>query len=77
MGDPLRYRTKDEVKKWREDDPIGVFERYLINEELAASEELEAIDTLVDQEIDEAVRFAEESPLPEPDQLFTDIYVEA
>ena len=77
MGDPLRYRTKDEVEKWREDDPIGVFERYLLNEEMAGSEELEAIDALVDQEIEEAVRFAEESPLPEPDQLFTNIYVEA
>ena len=77
MGDPLRYRTKDEVEKWREDDPIGVFERYLLNEEMAGSEELEAVDALVDQEIEEAVRFAEESPLPEPDQLFTDIYVEA
>lgn len=76
IGDPLRYRTKDEVEKWREDDPIGVFERYLLSEEIATNEQLEAVDALVDQEIEEAVRFAEESPLPEPDELFADIYVE-
>ena len=77
IGDPLRYRTKDEVEKWREDDPIGVFERYLINQELASSQELEEIDKSVDQEIEEAVRFAEESPLPAPEELFDNIYVEA
>ena len=77
IGDPLRYRTKDEVEKWREDDPIGVLERYLINQELASSQELEEIDKSVDQEIEEAVRFAEESPLPAPEELFDHIYVEA
>ena len=77
IGDPLRYRTKDEVEKWREDDPIGVLERYLINQELASSQELEEIEKSVDQEIEEAVRFAEESPLPAPEELFDNIYVEA
>lgn len=77
MGDPLRYRTKDEVEKWREDDPIGVLERHILNEELADKDELEKIDQAVDEEIEEAVQFAEESPLPDPEALFTDIYVEA
>jgi pyruvate dehydrogenase E1 component alpha subunit len=77
MGDPLRYRTKDEVEKWRDDDPIGVLERYLINQEFASSDELEEIDKNVDKEIEEAVRFAEESPLPSPEALFSNIYVEA
>lgn len=77
MGDPLRYRTKDEVEKWREDDPIGVLERHLLEEEQASKDELEAIDQSVESEIEEAVQFAEESPLPDPEELFTDIYVEA
>lgn len=76
MGDPLRYRTKEEVKKWREDDPIGVLERHILNEELADKDELEKIDKSVEEELDEAVAFAEKSPLPEPEELFTDIYVE-
>lgn len=77
MGDPLRYRTKDEVEKWREDDAIGLLERHILSEELAQQDELETIDQEVEQEIEEAVQFAEESPLPEPEELFTDIYVEA
>jgi pyruvate dehydrogenase E1 component alpha subunit len=77
MGDPLRYRSKDEVEKWREDDPIGVLERHLLAEQIADQEVLEEIDKSVDDEIDAAVAFAEASPLPAPEELFTDIYVEA
>jgi pyruvate dehydrogenase E1 component alpha subunit len=77
MGDPLRYRTKEEVEKWREDDPIGILERHLLEENLADRDKLEAIDKAVDEEIEAAVRFAEESPFPEPEALFEDIYVEA
>lgn len=76
MGDPLRYRTKDEVEKWREDDPIGILERQLLNNDVATREELEDLDKGVEQEMEEAVRFAEESPFPAYEELFTDIYVE-
>ncbi len=77
MGDPLRYRTKDEVEKWREDDPIGVLERHVLAEELATKEELDAIDHQVDEQIEASVKFAEESPLPDEADLFADIYVDA
>jgi pyruvate dehydrogenase E1 component alpha subunit len=77
MGDPLRYRTKDEVEKWREDDPIGVLERHLLKDEKVKQEELEAIDQAIEQEVEEAVQFAEASPLPSPEELFNNIYVEA
>ncbi|MFZ0548780.1 MAG: pyruvate dehydrogenase (acetyl-transferring) E1 component subunit alpha [Candidatus Promineifilaceae bacterium] len=76
MGDPLRYRTKEEVEKWREDDPIGILERHLLSEEMTDKEELEKIDDSVEQELEEAVQFAEESPFPEPAALFENIYVE-
>ena len=77
MGDPLRYRSKDEVEKWREDDPIGILERHLLAEAMATRDDLEAVDKQVDQEVESAVRFAEESPLPAPEELFTNIFVEA
>jgi pyruvate dehydrogenase E1 component alpha subunit len=77
MGDPLRYRTKEEVEKWREDDPIGILERHLLAEDMTDKNELEKIDDAVEKTIEEAVKFAEESPLPEPEALFEDIYVEA
>ena len=76
MGDPLRYRTKDEVEKWREDDPIGIQERLILNEYGGTQEELEQIDKEVDALIEEAVQFAEESPFPPPEALFEDIYVD-
>jgi pyruvate dehydrogenase E1 component alpha subunit len=76
MGDPLRYRTKDEVEKWREDDPIGILERRILKDGLATEEELEGIDKSVAHHLEEAVRFAEESPFPAYEELFTDIYVE-
>lgn len=77
MGDPLRYRTKEEVEKWREDDPIGILERHLLNEAGASREELETIDQAVEEVLEEAVQFAEESPLPSPEALFENIYVDA
>jgi pyruvate dehydrogenase E1 component alpha subunit len=76
MGDPLRYRTKDEVEKWREDDPIGILERYLGQEYGVSEEELDTIDKEVEEVVEESVRFAEESPLPALDTLFDNIYVE-
>lgn len=76
MGDPLRYRTKDEVEKWRDDDPIGILERHVLENEVATQEELDAVDKEVDKDLETAVQFAEESPLPAPEELFTDIYVE-
>jgi pyruvate dehydrogenase E1 component alpha subunit len=76
MGDPLRYRTKDEVEKWRGDDPIGILERLIFKQKAATKEKLEKIDEDVDQTIQEAVDFAEKSPFPELSTLFEDIYVE-
>jgi pyruvate dehydrogenase E1 component alpha subunit len=76
MGDPLRYRTKDEVEKWREDDPIGILERHVLAENIATREELENLDKGVEQEMEDAVRFAEESPFPAYEELFTNIYVD-
>jgi pyruvate dehydrogenase E1 component alpha subunit len=76
MGDPLRYRTKEEVEKWQADDPIGILERHLLSEELAEQSDLEAIDKAVETTISDAVRFAEESPLPSPEELFDNVYVE-
>lgn len=77
MGDPLRYRSKDEVEKWRQDDPIGIVERHILEHNLAAQASLDAIDQAVEGELKTAVQFAEESPLPAAAELFTDIYVEA
>lgn len=77
MGDPLRYRTKDEVEKWREDDPIGILERTMTGEYGIDRQELDEIDDGVEDVVAEAVKFAEESPDPALETLFDNIYVEA
>lgn len=76
MGDPERYRTSDEVHKWQENDPIGIYHKHLIDNKVASDEELNHQVELAEQEVAEAVAFAEESPEPTAEFLFENIYVE-
>jgi pyruvate dehydrogenase E1 component alpha subunit len=76
MGDPERYRESDEVKKWQENDPIGIYHARLLTEKIASQEEFDAIDARVAEEVQAAVQFAEESPEPAMEELFADVYVE-
>jgi pyruvate dehydrogenase E1 component alpha subunit len=76
MGDPERYREQTEVKKWAEDDPIGIFRQYLLDSEKITSDILVAEEELVDQEVQEAVQFAMSSPEPAPEALYEDIYTD-
>ena len=76
MGDPEKYREKDEVKKWEDEDPIGVYRKYLMKEKIATEKELDAQDDEAEEIVEEAVQFAESSPNPAPETLFEDIYAE-
>jgi len=76
MGDPERYRESDEVKRWQENDPIGIYHKWLVKNEKVTEEELDQIVEQVEQGVEEAVEFAENSPEPAPEELYTDIYVE-
>jgi pyruvate dehydrogenase E1 component alpha subunit len=71
-----RYRTKEEVKKWRERDPIGLLEKRLIEIEAADENQFKAIRDEIKPIIDEAVKFADESPEPDLAELHTDVYAE-
>ena len=77
MSDPAKYRTKeevDEVKKTR--DPIDHV-KTLLAAANATEDELKAIDNEIKAIVAEAVQFAQESPEPDPSELYTDVYVEA
>lgn len=76
MGDPERYREKEEVKKWQDEDPIGIFRKYLLKEDIASESELDDQEDQAETIVDEAVEYAESSPDPENEALFEDIYVE-
>jgi pyruvate dehydrogenase E1 component alpha subunit len=75
MGDQRPYRTQDEIKKWQASDPIGKFQKVLLNAKVKQAD-IDAIDKESAKIVDEAVQFAEESPAPGPEELWTDIYVE-
>jgi len=76
MGDPQRYRKAEEVKKWEENDPIGIYRLFLTKKKLAKESDLDALDDQAAAEIEDAVQFAEASPEPGPEELFRNIYVE-
>jgi pyruvate dehydrogenase E1 component alpha subunit len=76
MGDPERYRKQDEVKKWQETDPIGIFRKHLLEKKTATAKVLDEIEARVEDEVNKAVEFAETSPEPSMDELFKDIYVD-
>ena len=70
-----RYRTKEEIAEWRQRDPIGLAEARLL-EAGVAEERLDEIKREAKAVVDEAVKFAEESPEPEIAELYTDVYAE-
>lgn len=76
MGDPERYRSSDEVKTWLENDPIGIYHNYLLSNQIASEEELQHQIGLAEEEVSDAVAFAEASPEPAAEELFKHIYVE-
>ena len=73
-GDPATYKPKEEQAEWLKKDPIPRYSNFLLENGLASKEEKEAIDRQVQEELAEAVRFAEESPMPTPESVVQDIY---
>ncbi len=75
VADPGKYRTKEEIEEWRKRDPIEQFGRVLVSEGTLSKDDIAAIAGEIDQIIEEAVAFAEASPLPLPESLYEDVYV--
>ena len=69
-----KYRTKDEVKEWRQRDPIGLLEQKLLDSETLDEDGLQEIKDEFKEQVDEAVEFADESEEPEIEELYTDVY---
>jgi len=73
-GEPEVYRDRAEVQEWRKKDPIPRFRNYLVGNGIATEAEVAAIDAEVKQEMVEAVKFAQESPQPDPATCMDYIY---
>ena len=76
MRDPAGsvYRTKDEVEREKQRDPITVFTERCLKDGILVDADVKAVEKDVNDIVDEAVAFAEASPEPAPEELFTDVY---
>ena len=73
-GEPEVYRSRAEVEEWRKKDPIPRFREWLLKNGRATEAELREIDATMKQELADAVRFAQESPQPDPATAMDYIY---
>ena len=71
MSDPGQYRTKEEVEEWRKRDPVSIGRRRLVEEAEMDEPTLKALEAKVKAEIDDAVKFAEDSPPADEYMPFT------
>jgi TPP-dependent pyruvate/acetoin dehydrogenase alpha subunit len=72
----MKYRSDDEVEEWKARDAIDSLEAALVAESIATPDEVAAIRAEVQAEVDVAIEFAENSPLPDPSELLTSVYTE-
>jgi pyruvate dehydrogenase E1 component alpha subunit len=75
-GDPMVYRSDDEVDEWRERDPIERFTQRLLDSDVTSEAAIEELEDDVETVVDEAVEFARESSDPDPESAYEDVYTE-
>lgn len=76
MSDPQKYRTKEEVADWMEQDPIQHCLNVIQENKWMTAKEIEEVEAWVKKEVDESVEFAENSPYPDGKELYEDVYKE-
>jgi pyruvate dehydrogenase E1 component alpha subunit len=76
MSDPAEYRSRREERIWQERDPIKALRRKILHDRRASEARLNELDNEVEAVIDDAVKFAEESPEPSIDELGKYVYVD-
>jgi len=76
-GDNQAYIPKEEIEAWRKRDPIPKFRSKLIETGILSEDEAAGIEREIDTEIEEAVKFAESSPFPTPEETLDDVYAES
>ena len=76
ISDPQKYRRKEELEEYRVKDPIALVTKNILDNKFATNDELAAIDTRIDELVQQSVKFAEESPWPDDSELLKDVYVD-
>ncbi len=76
VSDPAKYRTKDELNEYKGKDPVKMIEAKMLENKIASEDEINEIKGNIKEEIEEATKFAEDSPFPDPSELYTDNYLQ-
>jgi len=76
MSDPRKYRTKEEEEQEAARDVINTMVNHLVNENLSSQEKIDQLDEQAKQAAQDAVKYAQDSPNPDWDELYTDVYQE-
>jgi pyruvate dehydrogenase E1 component alpha subunit len=76
MSDPAKYRTREEVDEYKAKDPIDHVLHTIQNQGLASEDQIAAMNDEVKAIVEEAVQFAEQSPFPDPSEIYTDMYTQ-
>lgn len=76
MSDPAKYRTKEEVESYKAQDPVEKVLHVIREKKFATDEEIESIIKKVNDVVEDSVKFAEESPYPDPSELYKDVYMQ-
>lgn len=76
MSDPAKYRTKEELESYKEQDPIEHVRSVLLSQKWTTEAELEAIEEKIKEQINECVTFAEASPYPDAEEVYKDVYAD-
>jgi pyruvate dehydrogenase E1 component alpha subunit len=77
MSDPAKYRTREEVQGVRDQrDPIDRLRKVMLERGLAGEDGLKEIDKEIRAQVNQAATFAQDSPEPDPGELYTDVYLE-
>jgi pyruvate dehydrogenase E1 component alpha subunit len=76
VSDPQKYRTKDEVEEYKDQDPITKVTKTILDNNFATEADLKAIDDKISLIVEASVKFAEESPWPDDSEVYKDVYID-
>lgn len=76
VSDPQKYRSKEEVEEYKDQDPITKVAATILENGFATQAEIDIINARVNAIVDESVKFAEESPWPDDNEVLKDVYID-
>lgn len=77
MSDPAKYRTRDEVDEYKDQDPIEKVQAHILKNKWLTEAKIEELEEKIAGIVNDSVEFAENSPYPDPSEIYNDVYQEA